>query len=919
MSLFWNGHGYIMKKLWLLLLLLVLSGSEAWAADEIHFTLKSPTSVTFNWRGSETSLNYGTTSGSLGSSATATTPAMVPTSSSGPWKQAALTGLTANTTYFYKIGTSAQYSFKTPPVNGTADFTIYALGNFGNNLIAPAMPAVQNLIAGFDPAFVIGLGDYAQRSTAGKLTTDSFFSALQVWSTKSAFMPVWGDLDWTTNTFEDFKNYKGRFDLPNSKTSTGTPLAGGKDWYWFDYGNTRFIAMPDIMWNGSLIDWIINASVIMSAAQADANIKHIVTMGHRSAYSSGHFLSSTKLREALDALGDTYSKYQLALSANSGGYERSSAQHGVTHVVVGTAGQSMYQDGVGLWLTATQPAWSAFRRMHLGALRVNFVDTGITGTFICGPTGGGTTDATCDVGSALDTFYIPVTPDAQQPNPGPTLTGISATNITQTGADIAWNCTAVPCTGQVNYGLTTSYGSNTTLEPSFNYTSHLQTLSGLTAGTVYHYRVRSSNSTGVESVSADQTFTTVAVSPTGPVLSAFSASALSTTGATLNWTCNVPCTGYYDIGTTTAYGTTNSPGQNDTTYSAHAQVKTGLTENTLYHWRAHSKNAANVETISQDQTFTTLTSGGGGTTPGTYHAPPPTSAFTVNVRNTGATGNGVTDDTAAIQAAINQVAGTGGTVLVPSGTYLTRASTSYPFGAINLGSNMTFKMESGAIIKQAPTDRINYYTLFVLGKTNVNIVGPGKLQGERHQHIPTTLDYGWGVDESYGFGVFIRGGSSNIYVDGITAIEYWGDGICVGADGSGVNTNINIYNNILDANRRQGMSLAEADGMQIRGNVFSNTGGVYPAAGIDIEPIYAQQWVINVIIDGNQFIGNTNGAGIVTTGNYADHRIENITVTNNIFQNNYWGVYFENLSPGSSQSGNTFINNPGGNFISSGR
>jgi len=46
----------------------------------------------------------------------------------------------------------------------------------------------------------------------------------------------------------------------------------------------------------------------------------------------------------------------------------------------------------------------------------------------------------------------------------------------------------------------------------------------------------------------------------------------------------------------------------------------------------------------------------------------PKSPLVVNVKDKGAKGDGHTDDTAAIQAAIDEVAGTGGTVLVPKGT-----------------------------------------------------------------------------------------------------------------------------------------------------------------------------------------------------------------------------------------------------------
>ncbi|MFZ0398576.1 MAG: glycosyl hydrolase family 28-related protein, partial [Methyloceanibacter sp.] len=53
--------------------------------------------------------------------------------------------------------------------------------------------------------------------------------------------------------------------------------------------------------------------------------------------------------------------------------------------------------------------------------------------------------------------------------------------------------------------------------------------------------------------------------------------------------------------------------------------------------------------------------------------PAPRSPLVVNVKDKGAKGDGRTDDTDAIQAAIDDVGGTGGTVLVPSGTYMVDA------------------------------------------------------------------------------------------------------------------------------------------------------------------------------------------------------------------------------------------------------
>lgn len=100
------------------------------------------------------------------------------------------------------------------------------------------------------------------------------------------------------------------------------------------------------------------------------------------------------------------------------------------------------------------------------------------------------------------------------PPTGPTIFAIQVINLTQVSAEVSWGLSEA-ATGRVEYGPTTAYGSQTTPETSLNYSAHQQPLTGLQPGTLYHFRVRSTNAAGVESVSADQTFTTVANVP-GP-------------------------------------------------------------------------------------------------------------------------------------------------------------------------------------------------------------------------------------------------------------------------------------------------------------------------------------------------------------------------------------------------------------------
>ena len=177
----------------------------------------------------------------------------------------------------------------------------------------------------------------------------------------------------------------------------------------------------------------------------------------------------------------------------------------------------------------------------------------------------------------------------------PVISNVSVSDLTNTAATVKW-LTNQPASTQVEYGKTTSYGSSTTLDPA-NVTSHSVSLSGLTANTLYHYRVKSGNANG-DVVSADYTFTTL----DKPTISNVQAVTTSTT-ATITWTTNHPSDSTVKYGLTTSYG---SQGVSPTYVTSHTITLTGLTAQKTYHYQCISLNSYGTAT-SADYTFTTQT------------------------------------------------------------------------------------------------------------------------------------------------------------------------------------------------------------------------------------------------------------------------------------------------------------------------
>jgi hypothetical protein len=166
------------------------------------------------------------------------------------------------------------------------------------------------------------------------------------------------------------------------------------------------------------------------------------------------------------------------------------------------------------------------------------------------------------------------------------------------GQDTSW---------RFEYGTSAAYGSSTPTQSAGSGTGTRNvsaSLSGLTAGVTYHFRLVATNASGT-TAGADQTFVTVAapaaetgaaqtVGPTSAMLTG----AVDPRGRATNW--------YFEYGTSTRYGSRSSPTRTDPSPGRRVVTAavSGLTAGTTYHFRLVATSSAGT-TRGVDVAFST--------------------------------------------------------------------------------------------------------------------------------------------------------------------------------------------------------------------------------------------------------------------------------------------------------------------------
>ena len=208
--------------------------------------------------------------------------------------------------------------------------------------------------------------------------------------------------------------------------------------------------------------------------------------------------------------------------------------------------------------------------------------------------------ATVEAYTPAGVTSVPSAPVLASPANGSTGVSINPT--------LSWNAS----TGAASYRLQVSADSTfvTTSYDTSGITATSKIISGLSYQVKYYWRANATGAAGTSGWSSVWNFTTI-FNPTPTVVTTYSATSVGQTTATLNGVVNpngISTTVQFAYGTTTSYKDTATAAQSPVTGSSNVNVSTnitGLTPNTLYHFKCLATNSNGVKS-GADSTFTTL-------------------------------------------------------------------------------------------------------------------------------------------------------------------------------------------------------------------------------------------------------------------------------------------------------------------------
>jgi len=341
-----------MKKIYLLLLVLCSFGINAQA---LHPYLQAPTtnSIYVNWKtesNAESIVTYGSSPTSLNTTVTGTNQIMSDTGypANYYYHTVHITGLTANTKYYYRIKTgesqSEVYSFKTIPMPGqaaTADghlrFLVLGDNQMRNEprfdtLVASAKRKIaERWGAGLDPADNIALtvmmGDQVDVGTLDHYENVHFKKNQAL----SGYLPiqtlVGNHETYGTLAMQAYYDHYILDGMSYQGISSGT-----ENYYANQVGNVLFIAMDTEHTGVQQLTWV---SQIIEAANNDSTVSWIVSLGHRP-YQAEQYVGdiSPWVRNSAMPILTTSPKHILHIGAHHHLYHRGQLKNTPTYQII---------------------------------------------------------------------------------------------------------------------------------------------------------------------------------------------------------------------------------------------------------------------------------------------------------------------------------------------------------------------------------------------------------------------------------------------------------------------------------------------------------------------------------------------------------------------------------------------------------
>jgi hypothetical protein len=233
----------------------------------------------------------------------------------------------------------------------------------------------------------------------------------------------------------------------------------------------------------------------------------------------------------------------------------------------------------------------------------------------------------------------------------------------------------------------------------------------------------------------------------------------------------------------------------------------------------------------------------------------------VNVRDYGATGGGVSDDTNAILLAIAAMPINGGALFFPAGTYLVNSDN---LNGLKFNGKSNFVVEGyGATIKvKAGASVVGGYEVMSFFNCSNGAINGLTIDGNRaNRTIP---------GETSAHLLTICTSCSQITVNDVIAVNSPADGFLITTFDFTVAatypTDITLVNCVADNAYRNGLSSIGSLRLTLRGGEYKNTNGTLPKCGIDIEPDAGYTFGNrDTIIDGVRLFNN-DGYGLALGG-----------------------------------------------------